>query len=105
VLIASRDLSVAAAQQRDARDADHNSMNRTESMRSHHPTTASAASTATANRSFQMAQDRLWTAHRRDVSFDSVQTQIYAPRNDSSSVPSKPTPMKVQTHEGSTVAN
>ncbi|KAK4039517.1 hypothetical protein C8A01DRAFT_47005 [Parachaetomium inaequale] len=88
----SLDLSAAATQQRDARDArdaDRNNMSRTESMKSNHPATPSAASAATATRSFQMAQDRLSTAHRRDVSFDSVETQIYAPRQRDSSVPTE----------------
>ena len=95
VLIASRDLSVAAAQQRDVGGDGRNNMDRTKSMRSHHPATASGASAAAATRSFQMAQDRLSTAHRRDVSFDSVETQIYAPRQGDSSVPSMPTPGRV----------
>ncbi|KAK3294957.1 uncharacterized protein B0H64DRAFT_324024 [Chaetomium fimeti] len=82
-LIASRDLSETTTQHCDAPDADRNNINRTENTRLSHQATASGASEATMTRSFQMPKSEVSTARiRADVSRDSVETQIYAPRDD-----------------------
>ncbi|KAH6842594.1 hypothetical protein B0I37DRAFT_393115 [Chaetomium sp. MPI-CAGE-AT-0009] len=81
----SLDLSETTTQHRDAPDADCNNINRTESIKSRHRATASVASEATMTGSFQMTKNEVSTARSRaDVSRDSVETQIYAPRHGES---------------------
>ncbi|EAQ84710.1 predicted protein [Chaetomium globosum CBS 148.51] len=85
LLIASRDLPTAATQHCDAPGASCSDINQTESAKSHHRTTASTASEATIIGSFQMAKNEVSMARgRADVSRDSVETQIYAPRHSES---------------------
>lgn len=92
LLIASRDLPTAATQHCDAPGASCSDINQTESAKSHHRTTASTASEATIIGSFQMAKNEVSMARgRADVSRDSVETQIYAPRHsESNAIGTKP---------------
>jgi hypothetical protein len=90
MLITFRDLSDTTIQHRDAPGADCNNINRTESTRSRHRATTSAASEATMIRSPQITATEIsMVRSRADVSRDSVETQIYAPRHGEGNAISK----------------